>query len=70
MPDRVVHDGATGGLAASGMSAVVLVGIEGGPTLTDDLGLYRFFGLALLLIASVMALRVLADVVTRSDGHR
>ncbi len=51
--------------AASGLMAVMLLGIEGGPSLTEDIGLYQFFGLALLLVASVMALRVLADIFTR-----
>ncbi|WP_026930835.1 ABC1 kinase family protein [Glycomyces tenuis] len=53
--------------AASGLMAVMLIGIEGGPELTAEIGLYQFFGLSLLLVASVMALRVLADIFTRSD---
>ncbi|THV21710.1 ABC1 kinase family protein [Glycomyces paridis] len=55
--------------AASGLMAVMLLGNETGPDLTEELGLYQFFGLSLLLIASVMALRVLADIFTRR-GHR
>ncbi|WP_030158755.1 AarF/ABC1/UbiB kinase family protein [Glycomyces sp. NRRL B-16210] len=51
--------------AAAGLMAVMLLGNESGPALTEDLALYQFFGLALLLIASVMALRVLADIFTR-----
>ncbi|MCD0445449.1 AarF/UbiB family protein [Glycomyces sp. A-F 0318] len=51
--------------AASGLMAVMLLGNEHGPALTEDLTLYQFFGLSLLLIASVMALRVLADIFTR-----
>lgn len=53
--------------AASGVMAVMLLGIEGGPTLTEQISLYHFFGLSLLLIASVMALRVLADIFTKKN---
>ncbi|GAA2147243.1 ABC1 kinase family protein [Glycomyces algeriensis] len=51
--------------AAAGVMSVMLIGIETGPSLTDDIGLYQFLGLALLLIASIMALRVLADIFTK-----
>jgi ubiquinone biosynthesis protein len=51
--------------AASGLMAAMLLGLENGPAFTGDLSLYQFFGLCLLLIASVMALRVLADIFTR-----
>lgn len=52
--------------AASGLMAVILIGIDSGPDISEDLGLYPFIGLTLLLIASVMALRVLADIFTRN----
>ncbi|MFB9661200.1 ABC1 kinase family protein [Glycomyces mayteni] len=51
--------------AASGLMAVMLLGNESGPMLTSEFTLFQFFGLSLLLIASVMALRVLADIFTR-----
>ncbi|MEV3937558.1 AarF/UbiB family protein [Glycomyces sp. NPDC049804] len=51
--------------AAAGVMAVMLLGNDNGPALTADFTLYQFFGLSLLLIASVMALRVLADIFTR-----
>lgn len=51
--------------AASGVMAVMLLGNESGPMLTSTFTLFQFFGLSLLLIASVMALRVLADIFTR-----
>ncbi|SDC95309.1 ABC1 kinase family protein [Glycomyces harbinensis] len=51
--------------AASGIMAVMLLGNQNGPALTESLTLYEFFGLSLLLIASVMALRVLADIFTK-----
>jgi ubiquinone biosynthesis protein len=51
--------------AAAGLMAVMLLGNENGPALTAEFTLYQFFGLSLLLIASVMALRVLADIFTR-----
>ncbi|MCC3765832.1 phosphotransferase [Glycomyces sp. TRM65418] len=56
--------------AASGLMAAMLIGTEGGPAVTDDMGLYQFFGLVLLLIASVMALRVLADIFTKHHEPR
>jgi len=45
--------------------AVMLLGNESGPMLTATFTLFQFFGLSLLLIASVMALRVLADIFTK-----
>ncbi|MEU5875757.1 AarF/UbiB family protein [Glycomyces sp. NPDC047369] len=51
--------------AASGVMAVMLLGNESGPMLTSAFTLFQFFGLSLLLIASVMALRVLADIFTK-----
>lgn len=55
--------------AAAGVMSVMLIGIETGPALTEDIGLYQFIGLALLLIASIMALRVLADIFTKSHDR-
>ncbi|MEU6248519.1 AarF/UbiB family protein [Glycomyces sp. NPDC047010] len=55
--------------AASGVMAVMLLGNESGPMLTSEFTLFQFFGLSLLLIASVMALRVLADIFTRRSGQ-
>ncbi|MFG3343254.1 ABC1 kinase family protein [Glycomyces sp. NPDC048151] len=53
--------------AATGVMSAMLIGIETGPALTEDIGLYQFIGLTLLLIASIMALRVLADIFTKRD---
>ncbi|PRY55904.1 ABC1 kinase family protein [Glycomyces artemisiae] len=55
--------------AASGVMAVMLLGNESGPMLTATFTLFQFFGLSLLLIASVMALRVLADIFTKRSGR-
>jgi ubiquinone biosynthesis protein len=55
--------------AASGLMAVMLLGTDSGPALNADFTLYQFFGLSLLLIASVMALRVLADIFTKRSGQ-
>jgi ubiquinone biosynthesis protein len=49
-----------GGVA--GIMAVMLLGIEDGPRVTDEVGLYDLFGYGLLVIAAVLALRVLAAV--------
>jgi ubiquinone biosynthesis protein len=56
--------------AASGLMSVILIGIETGPALTQGIGLYQFIGLALLLIASIMALRVLADIFSTTRDRR
>jgi ubiquinone biosynthesis protein len=55
--------------AAAGLMAVMLLGTDSGPALNADFTLYQFFGLSLLLIASVMALRVLADIFTKRSGQ-
>ncbi|WP_199035694.1 ABC1 kinase family protein [Glycomyces salinus] len=55
--------------AASGLMSVILIGIDTGPDISEDLGLYPFIGLTLLLIGSVMALRVLADIFTKNKAR-
>ena len=56
-----------GGVA--GVMAVMLLGIEDGPTVADDVELYDLFAYGLLVIAAVLALRVLAAVFRADRGE-
>ncbi len=48
--------------AASGIMAVLILGIHGGPSLTTTVTVYQFLGYCLLVIAAILALRVLVTV--------
>jgi ubiquinone biosynthesis protein len=48
--------------AASGIMAVVMLGLRGGPHITASVTLYQFLGYSLLVIAAILALRVLVTV--------
>jgi ubiquinone biosynthesis protein len=48
--------------AASGIMAVLLLGLHGGPELTPRVSLYQFLGYCLLAVAAILALRVLVQV--------
>ena len=48
--------------AASGIMAVLMLGLRGGPAITSTVTLYAFFGYRLLVIAAILALRVLVLV--------
>jgi ubiquinone biosynthesis protein len=48
--------------AASGIMAVLLLGLHGGPVLTPRVSLYQFLGYCLLAVAAILALRVLVQV--------
>ena len=48
--------------AASGIMAVLLLGLHGGPVLTPRVSLYQFLGCCLLAVAAILALRVLVQV--------
>ncbi len=48
--------------AAAGIMAVLMIGIHGGPALSKTVSLYSFFGYCLLVIAAVLAVRVLVQV--------
>jgi ubiquinone biosynthesis protein len=52
--------------AASGLMAVLLLGMRGGPRLTPSIELYAVLGYALLIVAVILVLRVLV-VIFRSD---
>ncbi len=51
--------------ATTGIMAVLLLGLDGGPRMTDTVSLYAFFGYCLLVISAVLALRVLVVVFRR-----
>jgi len=48
--------------AAAGIMAVLMIGIRGGPALSKTVSLYSFFGYCLLVIAAILAVRVLVQV--------
>jgi hypothetical protein len=48
--------------AASGIMAVLMLGLHGGPHITASVTLYQFLGYCLLVIAAILALRVLVTV--------
>ena len=48
--------------AASGIMAVLMLGLHGGPTITSRVSLFQFLGYCLLVISAILALRVLALV--------
>ncbi len=48
--------------AASGLTAVLMIGLHGGPTLTRNVTLYQFVGYCILVIAAILAVRVLIQV--------
>ena len=48
--------------ATSGIMAVLMLGLRGGPTITSRVSLFQFLGYCLLVICALLALRVLAAV--------
>jgi hypothetical protein len=42
--------------------AVLMIGLHGGPALISSVSLYSFFGYCLLVIAAILAVRVLVQV--------
>jgi ubiquinone biosynthesis protein len=48
--------------AAAGIMAVLMIGIHGGPAISKTVSLYSFFGYCLLVIAAILAVRVLVQV--------
>ena len=48
--------------ATSGIMAVLMLGLHGGPTITSRVSLFQFLGYCLLVISAILALRVLALV--------
>jgi ubiquinone biosynthesis protein len=53
--------------AATGLMAVILIGIDNGPTMTGSVGLYAFLGYNLLAVSAILGLRVLAQIFRRSS---
>ena len=48
--------------AAAGIIAVMMIGLHGGPSVTRTVTLYAFFGYCLLVVAAILAVRVLVLV--------
>jgi ubiquinone biosynthesis protein len=55
--------------AAAGIMAVLMIGLRGGPALTGSVSLYSFLGYCLLVVAAILAVRVLVQVF-RPDPER
>lgn len=54
--------------AAAGIMAVLMIGLRGGPALSKGVSLYTFFGYCLLVIAAILAVRVLVQVFRPDPG--
>jgi len=54
--------------AAAGIVAVLMIGLPGGPALSKTVSLYSFFGYCLLVIAAILAVRVLVQVFRSDPG--
>jgi ubiquinone biosynthesis protein len=52
--------------ATSGIMAVLLLGTDGGPAVTDSVSLYSLIGYNMLVISAILALRVLVQIFRRS----
>jgi ubiquinone biosynthesis protein len=52
----------SGALEASGIMAVLMLGLHGGPSITRTMSLYAFFDYCLLVVAAILAVRVLVLV--------
>jgi ubiquinone biosynthesis protein len=48
--------------------AVLMIGLHGGPALSKTVSLYSFFGYCLLVIAAILAVRVLVQVFRPAPG--
>jgi ubiquinone biosynthesis protein len=48
--------------ATSGIMAVLMLGLRNGPHVTSSITFYQFLGYCLLVIAAVLALRVLVAI--------
>jgi ubiquinone biosynthesis protein len=59
----LVHQVLLAGLAATtGIMAVLLLGLSGGPAVTSEVSLYQLLGYGFLVISAILALRVLVVV--------
>jgi ubiquinone biosynthesis protein len=54
--------------AAAGIMAVMMIGLHGGPSVTRTVTLYAFFGYCLLVVAAILAVRVLVLVFRPGTG--
>lgn len=65
----IVHEVLLAFLAATtGLIAVLLIGTDGGPQMTENVSLYAFIGYNFLVISAILALRVLGQIFRRSGG--
>lgn len=63
----MMHEALLAFLAATtGLMAVLLIGTDGGPRMTETVSLYAFIGYNFLAISAILALRVLAQIFRRS----
>ena len=53
--------------ATTGIMAVMLLGVGGGPSVMPRVSLYQLFGYSLLIISSILALRVLVTIFRRVE---
>jgi ubiquinone biosynthesis protein len=53
--------------ATTGIMAVMLLGVGGGPTVMPTVSLYQLLGYSLLIISSILALRVLVTIFRRTE---
>ncbi len=54
--------------AVAGIIAVLMIGLRGGPALSKTVSLYSFLGCCLLVIAAILAVRVLVQVLRADPG--
>lgn len=65
---RMLHEVLLAFLSATaGLMAVLLIGTEGGPEVTDTVSLYALIGYNLLVVSAILGLRVLAQIFRRSS---
>ena len=54
--------------STAGIMAVLMIGNAGGPAITDAVSMYQFFGYMLLVLAFILAMRVLV-LIFRLSRH-
>jgi ubiquinone biosynthesis protein len=53
--------------ATTGIMAVMLLGVGGGPSVMPTVSLFQLLGYSLLIISSILALRVLVTIFRRTE---
>ena len=54
--------------STAGLMAVIMIGQDGGPTMTDAVSMFQFLGYALLVLAFILAMRVLVLIFRPARG--